>query len=78
MNLVWNWKDVLKEAWSVKFGAISALLGASQQALTLLPAGLFGLSPEAWGAVGTAIGALSVLFAALVAPARLIDQGLAK
>jgi hypothetical protein len=78
MNLVWNWKDVLKQAWSIKLGAVSALLGAFQQALALLPAGLFGLSPEAWAAVGTVIGALSVLFAALVAPARLIDQGLAQ
>jgi hypothetical protein len=78
MNLVWNWKDVLKEAWSIKLGAVSALLGAFQQALALLPAGLFGLSPEAWAAMGTVIGALSVLLAALVAPTRLIDQGLAK
>lgn len=78
MNLVWNWKDVLNEAWSIKLGAVSALLGAFQQGMALLPPGLFGLSPEAWTAVGTVIGALSVLFAALVAPARLIDQGLAK
>ncbi|OJY09244.1 MAG: hypothetical protein BGO99_03400 [Nitrosospira sp. 56-18] len=78
MNLVWNWKDVLKEAWSVRLGAGSALLALIQQSLALLPAGLFGLSPEVWSAVGAVIGALSVLFAALVAPARLIDQGLAK
>ncbi len=78
MNLVWNWKDVLKQAWSVRFGAGSALLAVIQQSLALLPAGLFGLSPEAWAAIGTVIGALSVLLAALVAPARLIDQGLAK
>lgn len=78
MNLVWNWKDVLKEAWSVRLGTGSALLALIQQSFALLPAGLFGLSPEAWAAVGTVIGALSVLFAALVGPARLIDQGLAK
>jgi len=78
MNLVWNWKDVLKKAWSVRMGAGSTLFAIFQQIATVIPAGLVGLSPEAWAAVATTLGALSVLFAALVAPARLIDQGLAK
>lgn len=78
MNFVWNWKTVLSEAWSIRLGAFSALFGVLQQALALLPAGLFGMSPEVWAAIGTVIGAISVLLAALVAPARLIDQGLAK
>jgi hypothetical protein len=78
MNLVWNWQDVLKKAWSVRMGAGSTLFAIFQQIATVTPAGLVGLSPEAWAAVGTVLGALSVLFAALVAPARLIDQGLAQ
>jgi hypothetical protein len=78
VNLVWNWKTVLSEAWSIKFGAASAVLGGFQQAMTTIPAGLFGLSPEIWTVISGVLGAISVFFAALVAPARLVDQGLAK
>lgn len=78
MGLVWNWKTILSEAWSIKLGAASALLGLFQQTMVLLPSGFFGLSPEVWSAIGTVVGAVSVLLAALVAPVRLIDQGLAK
>jgi hypothetical protein len=78
VNLVWNWKTVLSEAWSIKLSAIAALIGGFQQAMSFIPAGLFGLSPEVWSAVATILGVLSVAIAGLVVPvARLVDQGLA-
>jgi hypothetical protein len=76
MTLIWNWQTVLGSAWSVRLGTFSALLGGFQQAAGFIPAGFLGLSPEVWTAVGAVFGALSILCAALVVPARLIDQKL--
>jgi len=78
MTLIWNWKTVLGSAWSVRLGTISALLGGFQQAMGFVPAGFIGVTPAVWLAIGTVIGAFSVLCAALVVPARLVDQGLTK
>jgi hypothetical protein len=78
MTLIWNWQTVLGSAWSVRMGTISALLGGFQQAMGFVPAGFLGATPEVWAAIGTVFGALSVVCAALVVPARLIDQGLAQ
>lgn len=51
MKLVWNWKRVLKHAWSIRFIVIAGLLSGAEIALPLIreaiavPAGLFaGLS----------------------------------
>jgi hypothetical protein len=65
MSLVDNWPDVLKKAWSLKFNALAALLGAAEVYIALVqpasvPNGLFA----ATGAV------LSVLACA----ARLLAQ----
>jgi hypothetical protein len=78
LNFVWNWKDILAAAWSVKVTALAAFLGIAQQMMALVPSGLVGLSPETWGAFGTVVGALGIFCSALVVPVRLIDQGLAK
>lgn len=51
MKLVWNWKRVLKHAWSIRFIMLAGLLSGAEIALPLIreaidvPAGLFaGLS----------------------------------
>jgi hypothetical protein len=51
MKLVWNWKRVLKHAWSIRLIVLAGLLSGAEIALPLIreaidvPAGLFaGLS----------------------------------
>jgi hypothetical protein len=76
MTLIWNWKEVLDSAWSVKMGYFSAGFSSLGQAAPLIPAGLVGLTPETWSAISTILVALGILFAALVPVARVIDQNL--
>ncbi|CAN7314738.1 hypothetical protein LJR009_001581 [Bosea sp. LjRoot9] len=36
MTLVWNWRRVLKRAWSIRLGILAGLLSGAEVALPLL------------------------------------------
>lgn len=78
MQLLDNWQEILKKAWSVKLAALSAIFSGVQQAMPYIPVGLIGLTAEQSAAIGGVFGALGGLCAALVSVARVFDQGLAK
>lgn len=51
MRLLWNWKQVLKKAWSIRFALISAVLSAMEFVIPYVspaePNGLFALAAGA-------------------------------
>ena len=77
MKLISNWWEVLKRAWSVKLGALSALFAGLHGSLVVMQPGVIGLTVEQSANMGGVFLALSGLFAALVPFARVTDQGLA-
>lgn len=76
MKLLDDWKNVLKQAWSVKTSALAALFGGMQQAMPFIPPSLMGLTLEQATMIGAVFGALGVLFATLVPVVRVVDQGI--
>ena len=78
MKLLDNWKEIIKQAWSVRLAALATLFTSMQQMIPYLPAYLVGLTVEQSTAIGTAFGALGALFTALVAVVRVFDQGIAE
>lgn len=77
LPLVTNWKDILKQAWSVKLASIAALLGGLGQSTAFIPPLLLNMTPGQMAFAGLALGALSALFSAGAVFARIVDQGLA-
>ena len=65
MNLIPDWKDILKRAWSVKGLAALTVFGAAQSAFAVLGEPLVG---AVWS------GAITSLLAALVLVLRLVAQ----
>lgn len=78
MSLIKNWKEVLKKAWSVRLGALSAFTFALSTALLQFPPELLGLTAEQLSSASATLNAFAGLFALLVVPARSVDQNLAK
>jgi hypothetical protein len=79
MNLVWNWKEILKEAWSIRFSAVAGLLSGFAASMSYMPAGFFGASPEVWTLIQAVLTGLSAFIGVIATPfSRLIDQGLGK
>ncbi|MDO6756947.1 hypothetical protein Q4598_11940 [Phaeobacter inhibens] len=67
MQLIQNWKQTLKGAWSIRLIAIACLVSAVPVFLSLVSPGLLGIDPVIFAAVAMVINALAI-------PARLIAQ----
>jgi protein-S-isoprenylcysteine O-methyltransferase Ste14 len=65
MNLLPDWQDILKKAWSVKAAALLVILGAAQSAFAVIGEPLVG---PVWA------GAITSLIAALMMIARILTQ----
>ncbi|AUR03875.1 Lysozyme RrrD [Phaeobacter inhibens] len=67
MQLIQNWKQTLKGAWSIRLIAIACLVSAVPVFLSLVSPGLLGIDPLIFAAVVMVINALAI-------PARLLAQ----
>lgn len=70
MKLLDNWKAILTGAWSVKFGAVSALLIGASEMLILIPDDSAQSLAAFLKYCGYAAGALGAFVA------RFLDQGI--
>lgn len=76
MTFVTNWKDILKQAWSVKLMTISSFFAGLGQATAYVPPLMLGLSAEQMTFGGAVLGSIAGILAAASIFARLLDQGL--
>ncbi|MEO3478152.1 lysozyme [Phaeobacter sp. CAU 1743] len=67
MQLIQNWKQTAKGAWSVRLIVIACVVSAVPVFLSLVSPGLLGVDPLVFAAVAAVINALAI-------PARLIAQ----
>jgi GH24 family phage-related lysozyme (muramidase) len=72
MQLIQNWKETLKGAWSIRLIALACLISAFPVFVSLLSPGLLRVDPLIFAGLAAAVNALAI-------PARLIAQvGLSK
>ncbi|SHM10932.1 hypothetical protein SAMN05216428_11412 [Nitrosospira sp. Nsp11] len=79
MKFVENWEAILKGAWSVRLAAVaSALISASESASSVVPTGIFGITPELVADAALVLRYLGyATYAAGAFVARFMDQGIA-
>lgn len=59
MNLIPDWSEVLRKAWSVKFNMLAAVLAAAEVAMPILQAGFEPLQVIPTGTLATLAGLVS-------------------
>ena len=67
--MIWNWKDVLAKAWSIRLMLIAAMLTGLEVALPLLPP--YMLLPDGMYALLTGVVVALALLARLLAQSNL-------
>lgn len=59
MNLIPDWYEILRKAWSVKFNMLAAVLAAAEVAMPILQAGFEPLQVIPPGTLATLAGLVS-------------------
>ena len=67
MNLISNWEEVLRKAWSVKFGILAAVLGGMEAFFLTMEDNMLGAPPGFFAGLAAMCATGAVL-------ARIFDQ----